>query len=62
MSVFGVQVGIALSRPPRTDRHVWFRIEAPTGVEAELIACQWAASHPRVVMPVSALVLDWEES
>lgn len=64
LATFGVEVGVALSRPPKHDETVhclvavdmqpgpnrWERAET----EARLIACQLAASHPLVVMPVSA--------
>jgi hypothetical protein len=61
VKVYTVEVGVALARPPRTDRTVWYRIAADSGDEAELTAAQWAASRPRVVMPTSAVVIDWED-
>ena len=56
--LYGVEVGVALTRPPRTDRYVFYRLAADSGLDAELLACQWATSRPGVVTPVSAVVLD----
>lgn len=60
-----VEVGVALSRPPRVDRLSRVVVEVPfTGsfqdaeTEAALIACQMAAVRPEVVMPVSSVVVD----
>lgn len=61
MSTFDVEVEVALSRPPRSDATIFFTIEAENGHAAELIACQWAAGHPRVVMPVGSVVTSWSE-
>jgi len=66
--IVAVEVGVALSRPPRLDRLSrvlvevefdpitgpgWFSAET----EARLVAC-WMATRPDVVMPVSATVVD----
>jgi hypothetical protein len=61
VSVYTVEVGVALRRPPRTDQHRKYVIEAENGHTAELVATQWAGSSPGVVMAVSSLVTDWEE-
>lgn len=61
MSTYGVEVGVALRRPPRHDATIFFTLEAESGQAAELLACQWAANHPRVVMPVASVVTDWED-
>lgn len=54
MAVFAVQVGVALSRPPKCDATIYCLVEAPNETKARLMACLLAASHPRVSMPVSA--------
>jgi hypothetical protein len=61
MSIYKVEVDVALRRPPRTDATIYFTLDAKNGHAAELIACQWAYCHPRVVMPVGSVVTDWEE-
>lgn len=61
MSAFTVEVQVALSRPPRSDATIFFVIEAENGHAAELTACQWAAGHPRVIMPVRSVVTSWSE-
>lgn len=60
MSTFTVEVEVALSRPPRSDATIFFVLEAENGYAAELLACQWAACHPRVVMPTASLITSWE--
>lgn len=62
-----VEVDVALARPPRVDAQLWtwiaveqvdrFNVDA----DARLIACEMAACDPRVVMPLGARVIDWEE-
>lgn len=59
-----VEVGVALSRPPRTDRISRVIVEVEfTGdwlvaeSEARITAC-WIATRRDVVMPVSAVVTD----
>jgi hypothetical protein len=52
-----VEVGVALSRPPRVDRISKVLVEAPTEIEAQLLACQIACRRD-VVMPVYSQVLD----
>ena len=59
MSIYWIEVDVALQRPPRVDAQMYFCIEARSGVEAELIACQWAACSRHVVMPVGSVVYDW---
>lgn len=59
MSVYTIEVGVALRRPPRVDQLRQYRVSACSGREAELTALQWAAGSPGVVMPVSSLVVDW---
>jgi hypothetical protein len=61
VSIYTVEVGVALRHPPRTDQYRLYVIEAENGHAAELTACQWAACSPGVVMPVESLVIDWEE-
>ena len=61
MGIYGVQVDVALRRPPRVDARLYYRLTAQSGLEAELQAGQWAACRPGVVMPIGAVVLDWEE-
>lgn len=61
MSVYRVEVGVALKRPPRHDATIYFILEAENGQAAELFAQQWAQWHPRVVMAVSSVVTDWEK-
>lgn len=56
-----MEVEVALARPPRSDATIFFVLEAESGYAAELLACQWAASHPRVIMPVGSVVTSWEE-
>lgn len=54
--IYTVYVGVAMARPPREDDIVRVRVEARSAAEARLVACQIAACHPGVVMPVSAEV------
>lgn len=62
-----VEVDVATARPPRVHARMYTTLEIErrtrTNVqaEAEEIACQMAALHPAVVMPVGARVIDWEE-
>jgi hypothetical protein len=63
--IVAVEVGVALTRPPKTDRisrvlvevdlvgEDWFGAET----EAQLIAC-WMVCRPDVVMPVYSKVTD----
>jgi hypothetical protein len=60
--VYTVDVAVALRRPPRVGRWRRFRLAAPDGLTAELVACQWAESTPGVVMAVESVVVDWEEA
>lgn len=61
MSIFGVEVDIALSRPPKIDQTVLCVVESPNGVEAELLACQIAQARQGVVMAVGSRVVDWSD-
>lgn len=67
--MFAVDVATATSRPPGPHRWRRFRIAAPSGLDAALIACQWAwvAAPPDPfgtgeipVMAVESYVVDWE--
>jgi hypothetical protein len=60
MSVYTVAVDVATHRPPTVDNTIYYRVEAESGLLAELTALQWAASRPGVVMPVGSFVFDWE--
>lgn len=59
MAQFVVQVGVALSRPPRTQEFRKIIVGAENGYEAELIACQIAQCTS--VMATESLVLDWDD-
>ena len=59
MGVYAVEVAVATRRPPRADATIYYTIDAPDGLTAELTACQWAAVNPAVVMPVGSIVTDW---
>jgi hypothetical protein len=56
--LFVIEVGVALRRPPRHDDSVFVLIESDSEVEARLAACQMAAWHPAVVMPVSDRIIS----
>lgn len=66
--IVAVEVGVALSRPPRLDRLSRVLVDVPFNpltdswfaaeVEAQLIAIDIAASRRDVVMPVSAKLTD----
>ena len=56
---FVVEVGVALCRPPRTDEYRRYVIEAETGEEADLIACQMAQCSS--VMATESVVVEWQE-
>ena len=58
---FTVEVDVVLCRPFWVDRTLYYVILAHDGVEAELIACQWAQSHTNVVMAVGSVVTSWPE-
>lgn len=55
-----VEVGVALSRPPKVDRISKVVVEAEDELAGELIACQMA-HRPGVAMPVYSRVLDISE-
>jgi hypothetical protein len=61
MNTYKVEVGVALSRPPRLDATIYYVLLSETGRSAELTALIMASSHPRVVMPVCSTVTDWTE-
>lgn len=56
--VYAVRVGVALQRPPREDAVIWVQVQAEDEYEAELVACQLASCHPRVVMPVASEIVS----
>ncbi|MGW5402686.1 hypothetical protein [Streptomyces sp. NPDC003952] len=56
--IVGVRVGVALSRPPREHAVIGVIVEAEDEAAAQLLACQIAATHPAVVMPVSSEVVS----
>lgn len=60
MPTFTVDVWHSTSFPVNPHGDDWrrYRIEAPDAVTAELIACQWTASH-RGWTPVRSVVVDW---
>lgn len=60
MPVYTVHVGVALTRPPRTDALVRVLVEAATDPEAHCLAAQIAHCHPFVVMPVSTEIVALE--
>lgn len=59
MSVFGIEVDVALVRPPTVDQIRYYVVEAPTAMEAALIAGQMAACTS--IMPLGFRIVDWEE-
>lgn len=58
LRVFAAEVDVSLGRPPRTDATIYYQIAADSSVDAQLIACQMAACHPRVVMPVASRLVS----
>lgn len=52
MSVFYVEVGVALRRPPRIDEYRLYAVEAGSRYEAELVATQMASCT--CTMPLSS--------
>lgn len=61
MSQWSVDVWVATVRPPTDEDWSRFRVEADTALEAELLACQWAACKPMVVMPTRSMIVDWPD-
>ena len=61
MSIFAVEVDLALSRPPKIDQTVMIVVDAEDGVAAELLACQMAQARNDVVMAVGSRVIDWSD-
>lgn len=53
--IYRVDVGVALSRPPKIDEYRTYAIEAGSKVEANILACQMAACTS--VMPVWSKVV-----
>lgn len=53
---YQVEVDVSLGRPPRADATIYYQIAARSSVDAQLIACQMAACHPRVLMPIASRV------
>lgn len=62
MTVYRVEVDVALDRPPRTDATVRVVVDAGTAVDAELTACQIAECDRRVVMAVGSRILTADTS
>ena len=62
-----VEVDEALRYAPTAQARVWTWVAVErkdrwnVDEQARLIACEMAACHPRVIMPVAACVIDWEE-
>lgn len=58
-----VEVDVALSRPPVSDARIWVEVAVgPDGwVAAAETACQMAACHPAVTMPVGYRIIDWTD-
>lgn len=59
MSVFGIEVDVALVRPPKVDEIRYCVVEAENAMEAALIAGQIAACTS--VMPLGFRIVEWEE-
>jgi len=60
MGVYEIHVGVALKRPPREDEIRKYLIAADRPINAEILACQWAAASDGVVMPVSSRLVTYE--
>lgn len=60
MAIWGIVVGVAKVYPPTIDEYRYVVTEADSALEADLIACQVAASHD-CIMPVFSLIVEWEE-
>lgn len=58
---YHVRVQVATSRPPRAHESLYYCVAADSGIEAELLAAQWAMQHKWCVMVVDILVYEWEE-
>jgi hypothetical protein len=52
-----VEVGVALSRPPKVDRISKVIVEADSALDGELLACRMVC-RPDVVMPVYSKLLE----
>lgn len=61
MKVFGVDVGVALKRPPKTDEYRRVVVAAGDETEASLLATQIAQADDRVVMATESVVTDWPD-
>lgn len=57
-----IRVGFAIARPPspRNIRFSTITVEAESELAARLLADQWTASRPGVVMPTSSEILAVE--
>lgn len=55
--VYEIHVDVAHQRPPRTDETRKYLINASSPMAAELLACQWAALSPGVVMAVGSRII-----
>jgi hypothetical protein len=62
MPLFTVEVGVATSRPPKTDRITRIRISAISAYEAEITAILMAEVYPETVMATFSQIIDWDES
>jgi hypothetical protein len=60
MAVFGIEVDVALVRPPTVDETRYYVVEAPDEWEAALIAGQMAACTS--IMPLGYRIINWEEN
>lgn len=59
MPVFGIEIDVALVRPPTVDEIRYYVVEAPDALEAALIAGQMASCTS--VMPLGFRIVEWEE-
>ncbi len=59
--LFTVDVGLALVRPPKTDRMSRVVLESDSALDAELTAMHLSVAVHGAVMAVSSTVVDWSE-
>lgn len=59
--VFTVDVGLALTRPPKVHRVSRVHLDACCAHHAELDAVLMATRIHRAEMPVSSVVVDWPD-
>lgn len=58
-----VEVDVATRRPPARHAQVWVWVAVERNwAYAVEVACQMAACHPQVIMPIDARVIDWKEA